>query len=333
MPVEPFLWLLGLFVVVLATRTLRIIRPFEKGIIETLGRYSAPPRDPGLIFVLPFIQTLQKVDTREQVIDVPPQEVITKDNAAVTVDAVIYFRVTDPVRVIYNIVNFSYAAVKLAQTNLRNIVGDMELDQTLTSREKINSQLRHVLDEATDDWGVKVVRVEIQKIEPPTDITNAMSKQMKAEREKRAAILESEGFKQSAILKAEGERESQILRAEGDRQGAMIRAEGEAQAVRTRADAERFRIETVFNAIHAGAPDPAIIAIRSLEALEKVADGRATKIFLPTDIGSVLATLGAAGELLRKEPPPAPAPAPAPEEPQKRARPLNVLRPDEPKGL
>ena len=316
MPQTFVLLVLGFFLLILAAKALTVIRPFEKGVVETLGKYSAPPREPGLTFVMPFFQTVIKVDTREQVIDVPPQEVITKDNAAVTVDAVIYFRVTDPVRVIYNIANFQYAAVKLAQTNLRNIVGDMELDQTLTSREKINSQLRQVLDEATDEWGVKVVRVEIQKIEPPADITNAMSKQMKAEREKRAAILESEGFKQSAILKAEGERESQILRAEGDRKGAVIRAEGQAQAVRTLADAEKFRIETVFNAIHAGNPDPGLIAIRSLEALEKVADGKATKIFLPTEVGGALAALGSVAEVFRSTPPapaaPAAAPAPAP---------------------
>jgi regulator of protease activity HflC (stomatin/prohibitin superfamily) len=316
MPQTFVLLVLGFFLLILAAKALTVIRPFEKGVVETLGKYSAPPREPGLTFVMPFFQTVIKVDTREQVIDVPPQEVITKDNAAVTVDAVIYFRVTDPVRVIYNIANFQYAAVKLAQTNLRNIVGDMELDQTLTSREKINGQLRQVLDEATDEWGVKVVRVEIQKIEPPADITNAMSKQMKAEREKRAAILESEGFKQSAILKAEGERESQILRAEGDRKGAVIRAEGQAQAVRTLADAEKFRIETVFNAIHAGNPDPGLIAIRSLEALEKVADGKATKIFLPTEVGGALAALGSVAEVFRSTPPapaaPAAAPAPAP---------------------
>ena len=290
-----------IFLLVLASKGLKIIRPYEKGVVETLGKYSAPPRQPGLTFIVPFFQIIIKVDTREQVIDVPPQEVITRDNAAVTVDAVIYFRVTDPVRVIYNIANFQYAAVKLAQTNLRNIVGEMELDQTLSSREKINTQLRLTLDEATDEWGVKVVRVEIQKIEPPSDITNAMSKQMKAEREKRAAILESEGFKQSAILKAEGERESQILRAEGERQSAMVSAEGRAQAVRTLAEAEKFRIETVFNAIHAGNPDPGLVAIRSLEALEKVADGKATKIFLPTEAASALGSLGAIAELFRRD--------------------------------
>jgi regulator of protease activity HflC (stomatin/prohibitin superfamily) len=292
--------ILGFFLLILASKALNIIRPYEKGVVETLCKYSAPPREPGLTFILPFFQTILKVDTREQVIDVPPQEVITRDNAAVTVDAVIYFRVTDPVRVIYNIVNFQFAAIKLAQTNLRNIVGEMELDQTLSSREKINSQLREVLDDATDEWGVKVVRVEIQKIEPPHDITNAMSKQMKAEREKRAAILESEGFKQSAILKAEGERESAILRAEGERQSAIISAEGQAQAVRTLADAEKFRIETVFNAIHSGRPDPSLIAIRSLETLEKVADGKATKIFLPTEASAALSSLGAIAELFRQ---------------------------------
>jgi len=292
--------IVGFFLLIFASKAIRIIRPYEKGVVETLGKYSGPPRMPGLTFILPFFQILIKVDTREQVIDVPPQEVITRDNAAVNVDAVIYFRVTDPVRVIYNIVNFQYAAVKLAQTNLRNIVGEMELDHTLSSREKINTQLRLVLDDATDEWGVKVVRVEIQRIEPPSDITNAMSKQMKAEREKRAAILESEGFKQSAILKAEGERESQILRAEGERQSAIVRAEGQAQAVRTLAEAEKFRIETVFHAIHAGNPDPGVIAIRSLEALEKVADGKATKIFLPTEAASALSSLGAIAELFRK---------------------------------
>lgn len=318
MPELFFLFIAGFFLLILAAKALHVIRPFEKAVVETLGKYSAPPREPGLAFVMPFFQTLIKVDTREQVIDVPPQEVITKDNAAVTVDAVIYFRITDPVRVMYNIANFQYAAVKLAQTNLRNIVGEMELDQTLSSREKINSQLRQVLDEATDEWGVKVVRVEIQKIEPPTDITNAMSKQMKAEREKRAAILESEGFKQSAILKAEGERESQILRADGDRQGAVIRAEGQAQAVRTLADAEKFRIETVFNAIHAGKPDAALIAIRSLEALEKVADGKATKIFLPTEVGGALASLGAVAEIFKNQTAPA-APAAVPAQPAPKA--------------
>lgn len=322
MPEAFVLLVLGFFLLILASKALKIIRPYEKGIVETLGKYSAPPREPGLTFVMPFFQTLIKVDTREQVIDVPPQEVITKDNAAVTVDAVIYFRVTDPVRVVYNIANFQYAAVKLAQTNLRNIVGDMELDQTLTSREKINGQLRQVLDEATDEWGVKVVRVEIQKIEPPADITNAMSKQMKAEREKRAAILESEGFKQSAILKAEGERESAILKAEGERKSAIIRAEGQAQAVRTLAEAEKFRIETVFNAIHAGNPDARLIAIRSLEALEKVAEGKATKIFLPTEVGSALASLGAVAEVFKTTPPePAPAAAPALAAPRPAPRP------------
>jgi regulator of protease activity HflC (stomatin/prohibitin superfamily) len=321
--------LTGLFVLIFAVRSLRVIRPYQKGVVETLGKYTAPPREPGLTFIVPFVQRLELVDCREQVIDVPPQEVITKDNAAVTVDAVIYFRITDPVRVIYNITNFSYAAVKLAQTNLRNIVGEMLLDQTLTGREKINNQLRRVLDEATDEWGVKVVRVEIQKIEPPTDITNAMSKQMKAEREKRAAILESEGFKQSAILKAEGERESQVLRAEGDRQGAIIRAEGQAQAVRTLAEAERFRIETVFNAIHAGNPDPGLLAIRSLEALEKVADGKATKIFLPSDVGAALASLGAVGELFRQEPEPPAAPPQEGVPPEPRLQGV-VRRPKEP---
>src|SRR5580765_2754485 len=202
--------LIALAVIIYVSQAVKIIRQFEKGLVETFGQYSKT-ESAGLVLIFPPFQSLRKVDMREQVMEVPPQEVITKDNASCTVDAVIYFQVTDPVKVVYNVANFAMAAIKLAQTNLRNIVGDMELDQTLTSRERINTQLRQVLDEATDKWGAKVVRVEIQKIEPPQDITDSMSKQMKAEREKRAAILDAEGMKQSAILKAEGAKLAVVL--------------------------------------------------------------------------------------------------------------------------
>ena len=242
-----------------------------------------------------FVQGLQRiriVDMREQVIDVPPQDVITKDNVVVTVDAVIYFQVTDPVKVVYEVSNFSLAALKLAQTNLRNVIGDLELDQTLTSREKINFQLRQVLDEATDKWGVKITRVEIQKIEPPKDITDAMSKQMKAEREKRAMILEAEGIKQSAILKAEGEK-----------QAAILTAEGKAEAIKKVADAEKYQIETVFNAIHSGKPTNDLIAIKYLETLQKIADGKATKIFLPLESTGILGSIAGIKELFSEEKP------------------------------
>lgn len=278
---------LFIFVLIFGVNALWRIRPFEKGLVERLGRYRKQ-LDPGLNFVFPFADTVRKVDMREQVIDVPPQEVITKDNVGVTVDAVIYFKVTDPFKVAYNVANFQYAALKLAQTNLRNEIGNLELDQTLTSREKINVQLRQILDDATDNWGVKVTRVEIQRIEPPRDITDAMSRQMKAEREKRAAILEAEGIKQAAILKAEGEKQSAILSAEGKKQSQVLIAEGESSA-----------IQTVFNAIHQGNPTKDLIAIKYLEALAKVADGKATKIFLPLDAVQSLGAIGSIGEILK----------------------------------
>ena len=184
--------LLLVLVLVFIVQGLKIITPYQRGVVERLGRYKRTAQ-PGVNLLIPFIDTLRRVDMREQVIDVPPQDVITKDNVAVQVDAVIYHEATDPVKLIYNIENFLVAIIKLAQTNLRNLVGEMQLDQALTSRDAINTSLRNVLDEATDKWGVRVVRVEIQRIEPPADVTDSMHRQMKAEREKRAAILESEG--------------------------------------------------------------------------------------------------------------------------------------------
>jgi regulator of protease activity HflC (stomatin/prohibitin superfamily) len=219
-----------LFVVTLA-KSVTIIHQAEKGLIERLGRYKET-LEPGLRFIIPFIDKLAaRVDMRETVLDVEPQAVITKDNVGVTVDAVVYYYVTDAKDVRYEVANFYIAVSKLAQTNLRNLVGDMSLDETLASRERINSSLRTTLDEATDKWGVKVTRVEVKAIEPPKDITDAMSKQMKAEREKRAVILEAEAYRQKQILEAEGDKQNAILVAEGDRQAAILRAEGEAKAI------------------------------------------------------------------------------------------------------
>ncbi|PIV53043.1 MAG: SPFH/Band 7/PHB domain protein, partial [Elusimicrobia bacterium CG02_land_8_20_14_3_00_37_13] len=246
------IFVLVILAIVFIASAAKIVKQNEKGLVETLGKYTRTV-DSGLTIIFPIIQHIRRVDLREQVIDVPPQNVITKDNVLVTVDAIIYFQITDPFKVVYNIVNFAMAALKLAQTNLRNVIGDLELDQTLTSREKINLQLREVLDEATDNWGVKVTRVEIQKIDPPKDITDAMSKQMKAEREKRAVILESEGIRQSQILQAEGQKQKQILDAEG-----------RAQAIKAVADAEKYQIEIVFNAIHSGRPTNDLLAIKYL---------------------------------------------------------------------
>src|SRR5438105_5346800 len=280
-----FAGLLTVAAIIYVARAVRVVRQFEKGLVETFGQFSRRA-DAGLVLLFPPFQSIRMVDMREQVMDVPPQDVITKDNASVTVDAVIYFQVTDPVKVVYNVGNFAMASIKLAQTNLRNIVGELELDQTLTSRERINSQLREVLDEATDRWGVKVVRVEIQKIEPPRDITDSMSKQMKAEREKRAAILEAEGLKQAAILKAEGGKMAVVLEAEGQKQSAILRAEGQSMA-----------ITTVYNAIYEGKPTNDLIAIKYLETLEKIADGKATKIFLPLELTGMAGSIGGMAEL------------------------------------
>ncbi|HUV14028.1 MAG TPA: SPFH domain-containing protein, partial [Acidobacteriota bacterium] len=251
--------------------------------------------------IVPFLERLVKVDMRELVVDVPPQQVITKDNVAVEVDAVVYYEVTDPVKVTYNVANYYVAATKLAQTNLRNLVGDLALDESLTSRELINTRLREILDDATDKWGTKVTRVELQRIEPPRDVTEAMHRQMKAERERRAMILEAEGRKRSAILTAEGVRQSAILEAEG-----------EAEAVRTVADAEKFKrltvaegegqaIERVFMAIHNGNPTNDLIAIKYLEALGEIANGQATKVFLPLETSGVLGSIAGIAEILKEK--------------------------------
>src|SRR5438876_6565071 len=210
-------------------RSARVVSQYEKGLVLRLGRYRATA-DSGLTFLVPVIEDMIKVDMRERVINVEPQKVITKDNVSVTVDAVIYYRISDPMKATFEVQNFGYAATTLAQTNLRNLIGDKSLDETLTARDTINANLRNVLDEATNTWGVKVTRVEVQKIDPPGDITEGMSRQMKAERDKRANILEAEGIKQSQILQAEGVKQSEILRAEGDAQARITRSTAEAKA-------------------------------------------------------------------------------------------------------
>ncbi|OGO18658.1 MAG: hypothetical protein A2Z02_05570 [Chloroflexi bacterium RBG_16_48_7] len=223
--------ILAIVVLVTLKKSVTVIRQAEKGIVERFGRYKET-LDPGLRFLLPYVDALRaRIDMRETVLDIEPQAVITKDNVGITVDAVVYYYVTDAKAVRYEVANFYVAVSKLAQTNLRNLVGDMSLDETLGSRERINSSLRTTLDEATDKWGVKVTRVEVKEILPPKDITEAMSKQMKAEREKRATILDAEAYRQKQILQAEGDKQNAILIAEGDKQSAILRAEGEAKAI------------------------------------------------------------------------------------------------------
>lgn len=289
--------ILAVVVLYLAGKTVRIIRPHEKGVVERLGKYSRT-LDGGLHIIVPFIDKLTKVDMRENIVEVPPQEVITKDNVVVTVDAVVYYEATDPVKLLYNVTNFYIAATKLAQTNLRNVIGEMQLDESLTSRETINTSLRDILDHATDKWGVRIVRVELQRIEPPSDVTQAMHRQMKAERERRAMILEAEGDRQSAVT-----------RAEGFKQSAILEAEGKAQAMREVADAERLQkilvaegeasaVKAVFEAIHEGRPDDELLTYTYIQTLQKVADGQATKIFMPLELSNLTSMVGAIGETL-----------------------------------
>ena len=271
---------------------LKIVSQWEKGLVERFGKYERMV-EPGLRLIVPFIERIKRVDMREQVVDVPPQEVITKDNVVVTVDAVVYYQATDPVKLKYNVANFMLAATKLAQTNLRNIVGDLQLDEALTSRDTINEQLRAILDEATDVWGTRVVRVEIQRIDPPPDVTEAMHRQMKAERIRRAVVTEAEGDKRSAILRAEGVKESRILEAQGQAEAIKEVAMAEKFQKLTVAEGEGQAIERVFGAIHTGDPTPDLIAIRYLEALQGMADGKATKLFLPMEFSGILGALGA----------------------------------------
>ena len=271
------LWLIIVFIAVIAlARSARVVSQYEKGLVMRLGRYRSTV-DSGLTFLVPMIEDLIKVDMRERVINVEPQKVITKDNVSVIVDAVIYYRIVDPVKSTFEVQNFGYAATTLAQTNLRNLIGDKSLDETLTARDTINANLRLVLDEATNTWGVKVTRVEVQKIDPPADITEAMSRQMKAERDKRANILEAEGIKQSQILQAEGVKQSEILRAEGDAQARITRATAEAKA-----------IEMISNAAENFFKERAEVSKR-LDVLNNVLAGQ-TKFIVPagSDLVNVL---------------------------------------------
>jgi regulator of protease activity HflC (stomatin/prohibitin superfamily) len=297
----------ALFLFVYVAAGVRIVRPYQRGLVEQLGKYKATV-DPGLRIIVPMFQTLRIVDMREQVVDVPPQEVITQDNVVVAVDAVVYYEPTDPQRLIYNVFNFMLAITKLAQTNLRNLIGDMQLDEALTSRDKINLHLRQILDDATDKWGVRVGRVEIQRIEPPPDVQHSMHEQMKAERTRRAVVTTADGERQAAIARAEGQKAAAILEAEGKKARQVLEAEGQAGAIRAVAEAERFRQETVatgqanatravYAAIHEGNPTPDLLAIKYLEALQGIADGQATKIFLPADMSAVMGSIGALGEL------------------------------------
>ena len=274
------LGLVLLFVVIALVRAVRIVPQASAVIVERLGRYSRT-LDAGLHLLIPFVDRVRAgVDLREQVVSFPPQPVITSDNLVVSIDTVIYFQVTEPKSAVYEIANYIQGIEQLTVTTLRNVVGSMDLEQTLTSRDQINGQLRGVLDEATGRWGVRVNRVELKSIDPPDSIKGAMEQQMRAERDRRAVILTAEGFKQSQILTAEGEKQAAILRAEGGAQAAILTAEGEARA-----------ILQVFDAVHRGDADPKLLAYQYLQMLPKIAATPANKMwFLPAELTSALGT-------------------------------------------
>ena len=272
------------FVLVSFARTIRIVPQARSRVVERLGRYHRT-LTPGLSIVVPFIDRLRPmIDLREQVVSFPPQPVITEDNLVVNIDSVIYFQVTEPKSATYEIANYIQAIEQLTVTTIRNVIGGMALEQTLTSRDEINSQLRGVLDEATGKWGIRVNRVELKAIDPPASIKDTMEKQMRADREKRAAILQAEGLKQSAVLTAEGEKQAAILRAQGHREAMMLEAEGQAKA-----------IDTVFRAIHEGNPDPKLLAYQYLQMLPQIAQGESNKIWIiPTEFQQALGRIGGA---------------------------------------
>ena len=291
---------IAVFALLLAARTVRIIPQARAGVVERLGRYQRT-LSPGLAIVIPFIDRVRPlIDLREQVVTFKPAGVITGDNVGIQIDSVLYFTITDAKSVSYEVANPLQAIEQLTVTTLRNVIGGLTLEETLTSRDQINSQLRTVLDEATGKWGIRVNRVEVKAIDPPATIQEAMEKQMRAERDRRAAILTAEGSKQSEILNAEGEKQAAVLRAEGAKTAAILRAEGEAKA-----------IDTVFKAIHEGSPDQGLLSYQYLQMLPKLAQGEANKIFvIPSEFSQALGSIGGAlSGAVRPTPPPPPPPS------------------------
>src|SRR5438874_617188 len=272
----------AIFVVIVVLRSVRIVPQARAGVVERLGRYTRTP-DAGVALLVPFVDRLRPlIDLREQVVSFPPQPVITEDNLVVNIDTVIYFQVTDARAATYEIANYIAGIEQLVVTTLRNVIGGMTLEHTLTSRDRINAELRGVLDEATGKWGIRVNRVELKAIDPPMTIQEAMEKQMRADRDKRAAILTAEGVKQSQILTAEGEKQSAILRAQGQRESQILGAEGQSKA-----------IETVFAAIHSGDADPKLLAYQYLQMLPQIAQGESNKIWiLPSVLSQAASQLG-----------------------------------------
>ena len=290
-----FLLVVALFVVATLAMTVKIVPQARAGIVERFGKYRTT-LTAGLNVITPFVDKVRyTIDLREQVVSFPPQPVITEDKLVVSIDTVIYFQVTNAVSATYEIANYIQAIEQLTMTTLRNIIGGMTLEQSLTSRDQINTALRGVLDEATGKWGIRVNRVELKGIDPPPSIKDSMEKQMRADRDKRAAILTAEGQRQAAILTAEGEKQSSILMAEGDREALILRAQADREASILRAQGEGQAIQTVFQAIHDGAPDQSLLSYQYLQMLPKIASGDANKMWIiPSEIGDALKGLGSA---------------------------------------
>ncbi len=303
---------LVIFALITAGKGIKIVSQATVMIVERLGKFHMIARS-GINFIWPYVDYVRPftllgrqtsfVDLRERVIDFPPQSVITRDNVTMEVDSVVYFQITDPMKAVYEIVDLGSAIHQLMVTTLRNVMGELALDETLTSRETVNIKLRNVLDEATDKWGVKVNRVELKNIDPPKEIQEAMAKQMKAERERRAVVTEAEGTKSAAILTAEGQREAAIAKAEGERRSTILEAEGTAEARLKIATAEAEALNRIRTALGDSSPASYLIALKYLESLEKISGGRATKIFLPFEASSILGALGGIHEILQPEEP------------------------------
>ena len=284
-----------IFAAVVVMKSIRIVPQSYAIIVERLGKFKAQ-YGAGLHLLMPFVDRVRStVDLREQVVSFPPQPVITSDNLVVSIDSVIYYQVTDPIRATYEIADYLQAIEQLTVTTLRNVIGSMDLEQTLTSRDEINGQLRGVLDQATGRWGIRVANVELKSIDPPRSIQGSMEQQMRAERDRRAAILTAEGVKQSQILTAEGNKASQILSAEADKQSAILRAEGQAQSMVLRAEGEARAILQVFDAIHRGDPDPKLLAYQYLQMLPKIAEGDSSKLWIvPSELTGALSSISEA---------------------------------------
>ena len=294
-----FLLIVLAIILIIAFMSIKIVKQSEVYIIERLGKFYKVA-DAGLTIIIPFLDHVRSVvSLKQQTMDVPPQGVITKDNVTITIDTVVFYQITDPAKAVYEIQSLKKGIEYLAITTIRDIIGKMDLDETFSSRDGINNQLRVVLDEATDRWGCKIDRVEIKDITPPADIRDAMEKEMNAERNKRAMILESEAQRQSAITIAEGKKQAAILEAEADKEAQIRRAAGEAQAIREVAEAKAKEIQMVYEAIKKSNPDDKLGQLKSLDALEKVAEGEANKVFIPFEATNALSSLGAMAEAVK----------------------------------